>query len=101
MSLRPQQDAWPAALTAHECLLPASTCKETPVAKNTTVPGNAAATAVRLFPAGAVVDPSTHGAEAHPPNPVSATVLVPPPTVPPPPVTVNVTSSPMSGPAKG
>src|SRR2546422_6200533 len=61
---------------------------------SSTVLGDAAVAAVSLFPAGADVDPSTQGAEAHPLGPVSATVLVPPPTVPPPPVTVNRTGSP-------
>ena len=93
----PQQYALPEALRAHECLLPASTSTDTPVAVKSTVLGNAAAAAVSLFPANAVLDPSTHGAEAQPVDPVRATVLVPPPTVPPPPVTVNLTGSSTSG----
>ena len=64
---------------------------------NSTVPGDAAAVAVSLFPAATVVDPSTHGADAHPVDPVRTTVLGPPPTVPPPAATVNRTGSSTSG----
>src|SRR5436189_106551 len=70
LSLMPQQYALPEALRAHECLLPASTSTDTPVAVKSTVLGNAAAAAVSLFPANAVLDPSTHGAEAQPVDPV-------------------------------
>src|SRR6266566_6762176 len=97
----PQQDAWPAAVRAHECLLPASTCTETPVATNSTVPGDAAAAAVSLLPAGAVVDPSTQGADAHPSDPVTRGALAPPPTVPPPALTAKVTGSPNNGRVEG
>src|SRR5436309_2683716 len=96
-SFRPQQDAWPAAVRSHECLLPASTCTEAPVATNSTVPGDAAAAAASLLPAGALVDPSTQGADAHPSDPVTLSALAPPPTVPPPAATVKVTGSPTNG----
>src|SRR5437016_1920785 len=76
---------------------PAATATETPVATNSTVPGDAAATAVSRLPAGAVVDPSTHGADAHPSDPVTRGALAPPPTVPPPAATVKVTGSPTNG----